>query len=552
MEAPQTSRSATGASPASRLFRARQILQEADPQPEGPLVTPGRAVAGPERDAAAADPSAPDAPAQAAGTPGDAAPATAGQGTRLALAALAGARQALDARVDPTRRAKWRTWLLAAPAPGQPSRLELGALGAALIGAAAIGTTIPEQPVRAQGAAGTTLALAAAPPAAQAAASTSTSAASSAASTTAASTSSAPAAAATAAAPSSAAAPATAPAAADQTPQSETTDPADSGDGTDPLAGGGSTLSRVAMIVVQGAAPVQWPTAAAGSAERTRAALGTTYTSMAVLPRAPLATTLALTAGQPSNAASRGGCTAASPVTPGETGTDGVTTGTGCDYPATTPSIAGAVARDGRRWRAYAPAATSAEAAAALCRPYDAASTDAQRAAAQQSPLGHLGDLADSGACEAAAGPLESLATDLAGDDPPAWIYIQISPCGTDGCDATEAAARDTAVDATLKALAAAAPADGGRSATFVVGDGAVDGLAAAPAGGYPANSADPDAPGAVLAGALLIGDGVGKDATDAIALDPFALARTQADWLGVSPPGLAAGDGVTALARPE
>lgn len=551
MEASPTSRSSS-ASPAARLLRARQILDEIG-RPAAGIAERHRgdlhdqAVAGSPEPAALPEAARDSMPASP--------PRVAASGTRLALAALAGSRRSdLEGAPAPaTRWTRWRAWLAAPPAPGQPTRLELGALGAALIGAAAIGTTIPEQPVRAQTAA--TAALApplAAVPASSAGASTSDAAASADAPAPAQATDGGASAAATTSSGSAAPAAAQTPAA-EQTPQNETTtDPSDAGSGTDPLAGGGGALSRVALIVVQGDAPVQWPTAAAGRPARSRAALGTTYTGVAVLPRAPLATTLALTAGQPANAATRAGCTAPSAVAPGTTGTDGVTVGIGCDYPATTPSIAGAVARDGRRWRAYAPAASSAEAAAALCRPYDQAATASQRAAAQQSPLAHLADLSDSGACEAAAAPLDALATDLGGDDPPAWIYVHLAPCGTDGCDAAEATSRDAMLDEALRALGATSPADGGRSATFVVGDGSVDGLAPAGPGAYPANPSDPDAPGAVIGGALLIGDGVAPDATDPIALDPFALARTQADWLGLTPPGLAAGDGVTALARPE
>ncbi len=325
----------------------------------------------------------------------------------------------------------------------------------------------------------------------------------------------------------------------------------DAGDGTDPLAGGsGDTLARVALIVVHGDAPARWATAPAGSAARTRAASGTTFTGLAVLPGAPLATGMALIAGQPSNAATRAGCSTPTPLTPGTTDDAGVTAGAGCDYPAETPSLPGAVARDGRTWKAYVSAATPAEAAGRLCHPTDG--DEALRPAAQRSALGHLTDLTTSGACDAAASPLSALATDLAADTAPAWVYAEVGGCGTDGCDDAETKARDADLDAALNALAQHAPADGGRSAVLIVGDGDVTGLEAAPAGSYPANPADPSAPGAVLSGALLIGDGVQQDATDPLALDPFAIARTQATWLGLGAPGLAAADGTTALALPS
>lgn len=536
---------ASASSPAARLLRVRQILQEAGHAPiaqadeprEGtpsatPRVTPGAGA--PARDA---DP--------------EPEPLAASQATRLALTALAGARRRVGDRVVPTTWTRWRTWLVSAPADGQPSRLELGALGAALIGAAAIGTTIPgSAAVQAQGAAGTPLALAAAPAAAAPAAATSAGDATDTSTGAAASAPTGDATTAAAATSDPATTAATSAPAAAPVEESATEEPA--GDGTDPLAGGGTTLSRVALIVVQGDSPAAWPAAAPETPARRRAARGTTYTGLAVLPGAPLATSLALTTGQPANPATRAGCQTATPVTPGTTGADGLTAGTGCDFPATTPSLPGAIARDGRRWRAYAAASSAAEAAAALCRPYDAAATDEQRASAQRSALGHLADLTESGACEAAATPLDALAADLSGDDPPAWLSIQISPCGNDGCDPAESARRDAALDAALTTLASAAPADGGRTATFIVGDGDGAGLLPAPAGSYPTNPSDPEAPGAVLAGALLIGDGVTADRTDPIALDPYAIARTQAQWLGVAAPGLAAGAGVTALALPE
>ncbi len=324
----------------------------------------------------------------------------------------------------------------------------------------------------------------------------------------------------------------------------------DAGDGSDPLAGGGgTTLARVALIVVRGDAPARWATAAAGTPARTRAASGTTFTGLAVLPNAPLATGLALIAGQPSNPATRAGCTEPAPMTPGTTDAAGVTAGSGCDYPAETPSIPGAVARDGRTWKAYVGAASPTEAAAKLCQPSDAAAP--LRAAAQRSPLGRLGDLTSSGACAAAATPLTSLAADLASDAPPAWLYIEVGDCGTDGCDEAERSARDTELDAALKALSAQAPPEG-SAAAIVVGDGDVPDLEPAPSASYPASQADPEAPAAVLSGALLIGDGVQQDATDPLALDPFAIARTQATWLGLGAPGQAAADGTTALALPD
>jgi hypothetical protein len=480
----------------------------------------------------------------------DPAPAPrAGRSTQLALAVLSGAIRpfADDSAAAPGTLTRLRTRLLAAPAPGEASRVELGALGTALIGAAFIGTTIPgAQPVGAQpqpvGAMVAAAPLAAAP-AARAAA------------TTDAATDTTDAAAGAAASAGDGATPAAADAATVATPtatQAPTTDAADAaddasgdaGDGSDPLAGagGGDTLARVALIVVHGDAPVRWATAAPGSPARTRAATGTTFTGLAVLPGAPLATGLALIAGQPSNPATRAGCASPTPVSPGTVDAAGVTAGVGCDYPAETPSLAGAVARDGRTWKAYASAGSPAEAAAQLCNPAGAAG---------RSALAHLGDLAASGACDAAAAPLSALATDLGSDAAPAWVYVEVGACGTDGCDDAEAKARDADLDAALAALAAHAPADGGKAVAIVVGDGDVAGLEAAPAGAYPPSSADPGAPAAVLSGALLVGDGVERGGTDPLALDPFAIARTQATWLGLSAPGLAAAEGVTALAVP-
>lgn len=476
--------------------------------------------------------------------------ASVGRSTRLALAVLFGAIRPLAAPAGSTSGSlgRLRATLLAAPAPGEASRIELGALGAALVGAAFIGTTIPgAQPVGATPQPVVTVA-AAAPVAAPvaASASTTTEAATDPATNSASDAAATPADAAAAAAPASAD-PSTAADAADDTDGTS----GDAGDASDPVAGGsgGDTLARVALIVVHGDAPVRWASAAAGTPARTRAATGTTFTGLAVLPGAPLATGLALIAGQPPNPATRAGCTSPTPVAPGTTDGSGVTAGIGCDYPSETPSLPGAVARDGRTWKAYVSAGSAADAAAQLCRPSDA--PGAAGAAAQRSPLGHLGDLTGSGACDAAAGPLSALAGDLDSDTAPAWVYIEVGDCGTDGCDEAEAAARDTDLDAALATLASHAPADGGKAATLVVGDGDLAGLDPAPAGAYAANPADADAPAAVVSGALLVGDDVEQDATDPLALDPLAIARTQAAWLGVDAPGQAAADGVTALAVP-
>ncbi len=553
MDAPESPRSPLHASPAARLSRARQILEDAGrPSAPDPIRGP-RVPAASTATSGAEATTAVDAARAPADPPAPNEPDAVGRSTRLALAVLSGAVRpfATATAAEPSALARLRTRLMTAPAPGEASRLELGALGAALVGAAFVGSTIPgAQPVGAQPqpvaavaaaipAAAAAPAAAASSPASDTAADTTSSTASSAADTTAVTDT---------AASTAATGADTAPADSGDTAD----DPSgDAGDGSDPLAGGGSgtTLARVALITVHGDAPVQWATAPAGSAARKRAATGTTFTGLAALPGAPLATGLSMIAGQAANPATRAGCTAPSPVTPGTTNDQGVTTGTGCDYPAETPSLPGAVARDGRTWKAYVAATSQADAAAKLCRPADAA--EPLRAYAQRSALGHLGDLTGSGACEAAAAPLSALAADLASDAPPAWLSIDVGDCGTDGCDAAEAAARDADLDAALAALAAAAPADGGKSATFVVSDGDVPGLAEAPAGSFPATGADADAPKAVITGALLIGDDVTKDSTDPLALDPFAIARTQATWLGLTAPGLAAAEGVTALALP-
>lgn len=551
MDADQTPRSPLGSSPAARLARARDILSEARSAPPGPLD-----VAAPAG-APVADPAAPSADLtattreQAEPSPDTepAAPPHAARSTQLALAILSGAVRpfATSDRVEPSTLTRLRTRLFPAPTAGEPSRLELTALGAALVGAAFIGSTIPgAQPVQAQG----PVPLAAAPVAAAAAPAAAAASNDDAADTPAAATgdTTTPTADTTAAA---AAPVSTAPAVPADTPAGDDTS-GDAGDGTDPLAGGGgTTLGRVALIVAHGDAPVRWTSAADGTPAKARAAKGTVFTGLAVLPASPLASGLGFVAGQPSNPATRSGCTTPSPVTPGTTDAAGITTGTGCDYPAETPSLAGAIARDGRKWRAYVPASSAAEAAAKLCRPTDPASTEAQRAFAQRSPLGHLGDLTASGACEAAATPLSKLSEDLASDDPPAWVYVEVGECGNDGCDDAESRQRDTDLDAALASLAGAeAPNDAG-AATLVVGDGDTPGLEPAPAGSFTPNAADPSAPAAVIAGAYLVGPDVTPGGTDPLALDPLAIARTQASWLGLTAPGQAAADGITALALP-
>lgn len=317
------------------------------------------------------------------------------------------------------------------------------------------------------------------------------------------------------------------------------------GDGTDPLAGGEERLDQVALVVVHGDAPAAWATAPAGSTARTRADRGTTLTGVAAIPGAPLVNALGLVAGQASNPATRAGCAEApGPLAPGTLDDLGRAAGTGCDYPAGTPSLPTAVAIDGRRWRAYAPVASS-DAPAALCGTGSPTGTAAAYAAS--SPLRRLTDLTTSGACEAAAAPLSALAADLKADDAPAWLLIEVGTPGGSGDD--DIAARERDLDAALTTLRDGL---GDRSAVIVVGDGAAAELAAAPTDALPASPADPDAPAPVLSGALLLGPAVAAKATDPLPLSAYALARTQADWLGLDPPGWARAEGVSGLAIPS
>jgi hypothetical protein len=542
------------ASPAARLARARAILADAGIADRAAL--PGLADAGTTATVGAAGPAGADVDAVAP-QPDDPATAPAPQpdepdapraapSTRLALAILSGAVQPL---AEPARRAAvpLARRLFPPTTPGEPSRLELTALGAALVGAAFIGSTLPgASPVQAQGAAVPAL-FAAAPlpttPDPTPAPATAPDAADPASDNTSDDT----------AAPAADATPltdATVPTATDVPADEEGTAP---DDGSDPLAGSGATtLARAALIVVHGDAPARWPKAEAGSAARNRAARGTTFAGFSTLPAAPLATGLGLIAGQFSNPATRAGCSGPEPVTPGTTDADGITVGAGCDYPAETPSIPGAIARDGRSWKAYVAAATPAEAAAKLCHPTDGAG-GAAASFAQRSPLAHLADLTSSGACDAGAAPLSDLAADLKSDAPPAWVYVEVGDCGATlgACDADAANRRDSDLDAALAVLTANEPADDGRAASIVVGDGDVADLEPAPAGAFPVNPADPAAPAAVATGALLIGDDVAKDKADALVLDPLAIARTQATWLGLTPPGASAADTVSPLAVP-
>ncbi|MDO9356819.1 MAG: hypothetical protein Q7T55_24185, partial [Solirubrobacteraceae bacterium] len=321
-------------------------------------------------------------------------------------------------------------------------------------------------------------------------------------------------------------------------------------DPDDPLgATKAGTLQQVALIVVHGDAPLRWRDAPAASPARVRAAKGTTFTGFGQVPDAPLVTSLGLLAGQGSNPAARAGCDVPTPVTPGTVDAKGVVAGTGCDYPAGTPSVPTAVAIDGRRWKAYAPVGSVDAAKAALC---GAGTPDpAAQGLARENALAHLSDLASSGACEAAASPLSALAKDLTADDAPAWLVVNVGLCGTDGCDEGEAAARDRDLDAAIATLTAKDGLDA-SSAIFVVGDGtATSGLAAAEPGTVPAAPNDPDAPAAVATGALLIGPAVAKDKADPLSLDPLAIARAQTTWLGLTPPGAAAAETTTALAVP-
>ncbi|MBJ7471853.1 MAG: hypothetical protein JHD16_11160 [Solirubrobacteraceae bacterium] len=323
----------------------------------------------------------------------------------------------------------------------------------------------------------------------------------------------------------------------------------DSGDGSDPLASGSDRLDQVALVIVHGDAPARWITAPAGSAAKARADRGTTFTGLAATPAAPLATGLELIAGQPPNSATRSTCVTGDngPVTPGTLDEGGRVVGTGCVYPAGTSSLPTAVAVDGRRWRAYAPV-EAADAASALCG--TGTPTGAAAAFASTSALRRLEDLATSGACESAAAPLSALAGDLAADEPPAWILIEVGACGAGPCSPDAEAARERDLDAAIDVLLAE-DGLGDRSAVLVVGDGNVAGLEPAATEGVVASPDDPNAPPPVVSGALLLGPGAATAATDPLAIDAFAIARTQADWLGLDAPGQAKADGVTGLAVP-
>ncbi len=291
----------------------------------------------------------------------------------------------------------------------------------------------------------------------------------------------------------------------------------------------------MALIVVAGDAPARWSTAAEGSAARARLKTGRLLTGVAQLPGAPLANAVAAVAGQPSTPATRAGCSTPTPVTPATLNAAGVATGDGCDYPTEAASIPGAIARDGRTWKAFVDAPDAAAAARKLCAATDG-SIDPQAAS---SPLAHLGDLTTSGACEASATPLAELRSALKSDTAPAWLYIQIGTCAATPCSDAEATARDTALDSTLATLAATKAPNGGSRQAIVIGDGTATGLAAAPAGSMLAQGADGGAPSPVLSGAFLTGDAAEGGSTDPLATDLFGILRTQASWLGVEAPAL-------------
>lgn len=478
--------------------------------------------------------------------------------TRLVLARLASGASRL-AGTPPrlstsarTRVSRLGTKLFpSAPGQGTPSRLEAGALAVALVAATLVGAAMPgSRDARATPAAA--VPVAATPPATAAQGAVGSETAAGGTTPTSATTDDAepvsetpdpdPLATPAAVAPDDTSADSTA---GDDTPDDDVA--GDEGDGSDPLAGGTERLDQVALVIVRGDAPARWPSAPEGSPAKARADLGTTLTGLATLPGAPLATSLGLVAGQAPNPATREGCTTGvAALTPGTVDDLGRAAGTGCDYPAGTASLPTAIAVDGRRWRAYVPV-PEADAASALCGTGTPSGLAAVYAAT--SPLRRLSDLITSGGCESAAAPLAALAEDLAADEPPAWVVVEVGACPSAPCDADGAAARDRELDGALKALR-----DGlaKRSAILVVGDGAAAGLEAGPADSLPAAPDDPTAPAPVLSGALLLGTGVAEKATDPLPLSPYAIARTQADWLGVDAPGWARADGVTGLAVPS
>lgn len=474
--------------------------------------------------------------------------------TRLVLARLAsGASRLAGEMTDRVPSSRFRVrFSLPRPGGGGPTRLEAGALVVALLAATAVGAAMPgSKDARAQASAPAAVAASNPVPAAAAVTPSASRAGSEDAgsaandapedpATTSADPIATPALSADDTAPAADASPTTGDDATDDDAAA-----GDEGDGSDPLAGKGDHLDRVALVVVHGDAPATWATAPVGSAARARADRGTTLTGLAAIPGAPLANALGLIAGQASNPATRAGCAEApGPLAPGTLDDLGRVAGTGCDYPAGTPSLASAVAIDGRRWRAYAPV-DQAEAAGALCG--TGATAGSAAAYAATSALRRLTDLTTSGACESAAAPLSALATDLKADDAPAWVLVEVGAAGAAG--AADVATRERDLDA---ALATLRDGLGEQSAVLVVGDGTAPGLAPAPADALPASPSDPDAPAAVLSGALLLGPRVAAAATDPLPLNAYALARTQADWLGLDAPGWAKAEGVSGLAVPS
>ncbi len=282
------------------------------------------------------------------------------------------------------------------PRPAQPARARRPRHGARRRGF--IGTTLPgSQPVQAQGAPPSML-FATTPP--QTLPTTPSGADDASSASDAADTSDAAAAstatlAAAAAVPADASADAGTPAT-DDTSGGDDASSGDAGDGSDPLAGGTGRhdprargtrrrARRRAGAVGDRAGRIGRPPAGPRSARRSRTS------PRSRTRRSPPASRSRRSAVDP---ATRAGCTAPSPVTPGTVDDHGVVAGTGCDYPAGASSIAGAIARDGRTWKAYVPAATPQDAGARLCHPTDG--DPATQAFAQRSPLGHLADLTGS------------------------------------------------------------------------------------------------------------------------------------------------------------
>ena len=151
-----------------------------------------------------------------------------------------------------------------------------------------------------------------------------------------------------------------------------------------------------------------------------------------------LANEIALISGQGPTPQTVANCPAFTDITPGTIGAEGQVAGTGCVYPAQTPTLAGELTAAGKSWKAYVEGVGSgAPGEPATCRHPALGSADPDQLAVAgdpyvtwRNPFVYFHSLIDGSACASGDVGLEQLAPDLkTATDTPSLAYIVPDRC---------------------------------------------------------------------------------------------------------------------------